>query len=281
MKSICILISLLFLSGCGSNPERLSHAYTLNVIDIVTKKPIQGAHIECATSGITMETITDDYGVALITISALSPKVGHHIYVKTSGELSINAPGYALLIDKGFSRKSQWHYGDDRTFSLNKTIELRIDCECIEKGLLFDFGQQFAHNIKVFAKVNELELDCIYSSYFKDICYLSMNLNSQLRFNNQKTTDYDAAKYLLTSIFEIMQLSKEAFETSDYNFSFTINTEIENFSSSSSVYRPIKIKYLIPAVTASDFMNQSITRQELADQSIILINNGKVHLKFQ
>ena len=276
-----LICAFLILAGCAGRtiPESMSHQYMVNVIDTVTHQPISGADITYSANGDIYTVSTNVDGETSFTVDAKPKKIRASVYVTTEGLIDINAPGYSIILDETFHTTSQWRYGNAPIRQIDKTIELEKADSCINDNDIYSYGKSFVRTIKITAKSNELRLTHISSNIYKNDCYLLLNLKSTLKFNNNIMSDYDVAKYLITSIFEVIRMSESAFKHK-YNYAFTVDTIIEDFGKN-RIYRPLKIEYYIDSDVALAFIKQDISRQQLVDRSTILINDSKVDLKFQ
>ncbi len=285
MRRVCCYVligGILMLTGCFGRtiPHTIEHIYKISVVDGETKQPVPDAFLSCEIEEKQVTRTTGKTGgQAVVTLVASPEYWGRSVNFKSSIPFIVSAPGYSVVIGR-LKKSSSWQYGDPVKKILEEQISIFKCPHCIDNAPFIKYAESFTSTIQSDAKFNELALNYIYSVIFQRDCYLSLYFTSTLKFNDNRVTDYDVAKYLLTSIFEIMRPSRPAFEQ-DYNFAFTVNTTIENFSSGSSVRRPLKIEYYIPAYAAQAFMDRLITRQQLVDRSKVFINDGKVDLRFQ
>ena len=131
------------------------------------------------------------------------------------------------------------------------------------------------------------------SFFLNDICvdeyksnkYFSISLNSQLIFNELILSDYDIAKkYYINYVISYIR-SSSYIKTKDRNLFGSyifIKTKIKNFfEKKDEVGKEISLSYYLPETSINKFLAQEISRQQLIDESVVLINQDRVDIKLQ
>jgi len=299
MKSFTLLILLAFSSfcvvGCSVNreiPKKMSHIYNVNIVSTGDPEPIEGATIKLFKddqSHPLMET-ADSEGFARFEVSGSPVRDGRNVYFKSNVKIVANKEGYRQVGEAEFENKTNWRYGQNDSWTLSAITIAMVDidsylCDEIKKNGMYNDAKKIASWLKDFAILDDLLLNNICTETYKGNEYFSIKMNSTIKFNENKLTDYDVAKRLFISpILEYIKSPNYISNKSSvfYGSEFTINTKIEDFSKTyGDIGRTIVLKYYIPASSIKSFVNQNISRQELLDASVLLVNDDLIKVKFQ
>jgi len=291
----------MFLNGCAlfSNrtedkvPKIMTHKYKISVLETRTGKPINRAKLLCDAhiKGVNKkELFSDAHGMVGFDISG--PYLGGGRRFSYASKLTCTVSKENHLPEKHtvkFSEETRWRWEQEPVWEIFENVRL-VDvngyfCKEILKERNVDFLRKLA-TLLLEETNDNLILNGICMTDYKTKKYMIISMGATVQYNENRLDDYDVSKRILINpIINYIRGAHLASLTGSeiFGIAFIVDTNIRDFTDDkgSIPSRKISLKYFLPSKSVDDFYNQEITRQELVDNSIILINDDRVALKFQ
>lgn len=195
-----------------------------------------------------------------------------------------------------FSRETQWHYGQPPYWDVHKSVEIiDIDtkiCKKILESNLSDNARKLAFYFHYEDFLADLEFSNICEKNFKNENYLMIEMVSKMKYNDARITDFDISKKLFVyPVIDYIKTVGSNFKIDDqiFGLGFKIHATTEDFTRTENYSgvdynktgRTNVFEYFIPYNLIVNFINQNISRQELVDGSLLMINNELIDVTFQ
>ena len=148
-----------------------------------------------------------------IIVSGKPIKEGRSIYFESRGELIVEKELFKQVEAEFVRDKNYWKYGYDNTWNKSKFIKmLDIDsylCDRIKKSHVLDDARDLASWFYDFSDIDDLVLNSLCIEPYKGNDYFVIKMDSMIKYNESKLSDYDIAKRLFISpIIDYVKSSK-------------------------------------------------------------------------
>lgn len=317
-SAVLIAIALTFvanLSGCTSQPTRYVnasapsrsfdpgthvHRYSVTITD-VKGQLIPNATVEwrLGTEGGATETktqVTADNGSSNIDIT-VTPKLSTAIKwadYKSTAEVTVRAAGYEsqtrTLTSSSYvssSSSSQPTPQSEKIRLIKPTDYLASDfIESKQYSPLRTKVLDFLALIRLQSLLNqaELKLGGIRMQEFKGRRYLVIEVNSENVYNSLKLDRYAVGKQIFDeSVRKILNPLNDKISDPKlfYGYNLIVNTRTKSFSEKYAIGDAMKYEFLMPQGSVKSYKDKDISGQKLIDDSVVLLNDERIDLKFQ
>ena len=305
--------AVLALSGCAApqiytpysqpqqtfNPGIASHNYTVTAVDTLGK-PAKGANVEWKTkankSEQTYTATTDDNGISTITLTVEPVKSTSISWADYQSEAtySVKKEGYFTTSGR-LSENSYYSSSGAREPSPKsaKALMVRpIDYLSSNFAQEKQFAQlrgkvlDFLALIRLESILNEADLKIggVKLQDFKGKRYLTLELSSDNVFNSLKLDRYAIGKKVFDETVR-KTLNPLNDKISDqklfYGYNVIVNTRIKSFSEEYATGNALRYEFMMPQASVRSYKDKNISGQKLIDDSIVLLNDERIDLKFQ
>lgn len=131
---------------------------------------------------------------------------------------------------------------------------------------------------------SDLKLHGVRMQEFKGKRYLTFELNSDNVFNSLKLDRYAIGKAVFDETVR-KTLNPLNNKISDpklfYGYNIIVNTKMKNFSKEYDLGDKLKYEFMMPQTAVHSYKNKDISGQKLIDESIVILNDERIDLKFQ
>jgi hypothetical protein len=308
-------IGAVLLSGCGAppvsqgfntythapafNPGDAAHSFSVKAVDSAGK-PIKGANVEWKTEANgkshTQNVATDENGKSNVTLT-VKPKfspTNNRVDYASSASYVVSSDGY-------YSKRGNLTQDSYRSPEGNREATPAIGTAVLlhpTDYLAAEFAQakQYAQlREKVLAFLNvirlqsvlnqsDLKLNGVSMQEFKGKRYLTFELNSDNVFNSLKLDRYGIGKEVFDETVR-KTLNPLNDKISDpklfYGYNIIVNTKVKNFTKEYDAGEKLKYEFMMPQAVVRNYKNKDISGQKLVDESVVLLNDERIDLKFQ
>lgn len=307
---IAVSVSVSAMLGCAApqyqthqrltfNPGSAQHTYSVTALD-ASGNPLKEAAVEWKTvlNGVqkTQTDTTDDNGISTITLY-VQPKLSTSIEwadYASEATLTVRKEGYftkvAYLSESSYRSNSGSREPTPKTAKMLMILPidyLSSDFAQAEqyaqlRGKVLDFLSLI--RLESILNQSDLKLHGVRMQDFKGKRYLTIELDSDNIFNTLKLDRYAIGKKIfdetvrktLTPLND--KISDQKFF---YGYNIIVNTKAKSFASEYSDGDSLKYEFLMPQVSVRSYKDKNISGQKLIDDSVVLLNDERIDLKFQ
>jgi hypothetical protein len=281
------------------NPGDATHTFSVKVVDS-SAKPVKGAKVEWKTEANnhqqTQTTVTDESGESTITVTVqpkISPTIKWADYSSTAS--------YVASMEGYYSKHGRFTQTSYRSVSSSREARPSTETAILilpTDYLAADFSQakqyaqlrqkvlEFFNLIRLESILNQsdLKLHGVRMQEFKGKRYLTFELNSDNVFNSLKLDRYAIGKAVFDETVR-KTLNPLNNKISDpklfYGYNIIVNTKMKNFSKEYDLGDKLKYEFMMPQTAVHSYKNKDISGQKLIDESIVILNDERIDLKFQ
>jgi hypothetical protein len=119
---------------------------------------------------------------------------------------------------------------------------------------------------------------------FKKEKYLAMGFSNNTVYNSLKSDKYKIAKIHFDEIVrKILSPLNNSISNSElfYGYDINVTTHTQDFLNNSEIPKKIEYRFLMPQEIVKKYKDKDITGQDLLDNSFILMDDERIHLKLQ
>ena len=296
---------VILLTGCATpassrfNPGVAFHTYSISVTD-VSGKPISGVVVEwvTASNGISesRSVTTNDTGVGSITLTIqpkFSPGISWANY-NSEAKYSVKKSGYLNV--SGTMSESSYRtstggkeaYGETRKVVLVQPTDYLSEELATSKNYVQLRARvlDYLTYIRLESLLNQADLKYggVRIQDFKGRRYLTLELVSENVFNSLKLDRYAIGKQVFDeTVRKILNPLNEKISDpkSFYGYNIIVNTKVKSFSDKYAVGESLRYEFMMPQHVVRSYKEKNISGQKLIDESVIILNDERIDLKFQ
>lgn len=281
------------------DPGNASHIYSVTAID-TSKNPVKGAAVEWQTNvngeRKTHNVITDDNGVSSITLS-VQPELRSTIKwadYKSEAKYTVKKDGY--YTKSGSLSESSYRSGTGGRESTPKLASalMVLPVDYLEsdfsqakqysqlRGKVLDFLTLI--RLESILNQSDLRLHGVRIQDFKGKRYLTFELDSDNVFNSLKLDRYTIGKQVFDeTVRKILNPLNDKISDQRlfYGYNIIVNTKTKSFADKYATGDTIKYEFFMPQTSVRSYKDKNISGQKLIDDSIVLLNDERIDLKFQ
>lgn len=308
-------VAAVLLSGCGApavsqgyntyttgpafNTGEAAHIFSVKVVDSAGQ-PVKKAKVEWVREANgktdTQTVLTDEEGKASVTVT-VQPKISrtfNRVDYASSASYAVSGDGYYSKRGQLSQASYRGSEGNREATPSTATVVLYQPSDYLSPS--FAQAKQYAQlrqKVLEFLEVirlqsvlhqAELKLHGISMQEFKGKRYLTFELNSENVFNSLKFDRYGTGKEVFDGTVR-KTLNPLNDKISDpklfYGYNIIISTRTRNFTKESDIGEPLKYEFMMPQAAVRDYKNKDISGQRLIDDSVVLLNDERIDLKFQ